>query len=503
MVYVAEGTFGCVYRPPIKCQNGVKYTNGKVSKLMTRRAAIKEENEYKIIKRADKKSEFYPGPPTRCEPDVADAIKEMTPGECKLFEQDPNIKNYQLLIYNDGGYDLDKFVKTQLDNYLVPGQQEQTDKFFLNIHNLFKGIELFLKNDILHHDLKPQNIVFDPQTYRFNFIDFGLIEKKTQLINDIIAKKNYENFHWSYPLEFGFFNWSKNYNFEKPFDSIAAEKKFIDIFTNPAFPTNNLYGIKEHSFQTTFRYMEDRFSPWTKERKTKFIQQVFIGLRHCKLNSTFAETLDKLLTNTDIYSLGFTLNYMLNSFFDKGAILENEYKQYSKLFRKMCSPNLAGRSAYTIKQYTEWYEKILLDTGVLTRLNKKIMNGEIKDVVPNQVAPNQVTPKQVVPKQVTLTQNRPVPIKTCPPGQEINPVTKRCRKVCPPNHYRDSTGKCKKVKVVVLASSPKRSSPKRSSRKTQKACPPGKELNLATGRCRNVCKPGTIRNNKGNCVKGT
>jgi len=478
MVYVAEGTYGCVYRPPIKCQNGVKYTNGKVSKLMTRRAAIKEEKEYKIIKKADKKNQFYPGPPTRCEPDTADAIKEMTPGECKLFEQDPNIKNYQLLIYNDGGYDLDKFVKTQLDNYLVPGQQEQTDKFFLNIHNLFKGIELFLKNDILHHDLKPQNIVFDPHTYRFNFIDFGLIEKKTNLMNDIIAKKNHENFHWSYPLEFGFFNWSKSYYFEGAVDFVATQKKFMDIFTDPAFPKNNFYGIKEHSFETTFRYMEDRFSPWTKETKSKFIQQVFIGLKHFKLHNTFAETLDKLLTNTDIYSLGFTLNYVLNSFFDKGAILENEYKQYSKLFRKMCSPNLAGRSAYTIQQYTEWYEKILLDTGVLTRLNKKIVNGEIKDVASTPV------------------QNPVTPIKACPPGQEINPATRRCRKVCPPNHYRDSTGKCKKVKVVLA----KQSSRKQSSRKTQKACPPGKELNFATGRCRNVCKPGTIRNNKGNCV---
>lgn len=490
MVYVAEGTYGCVYRPPIKCQNGVKYTNGKISKLMTRRAAIKEEKEYKIIKKADKKRQFYPGPPTRCVPDAADAVKEMTPGECKLFEQDPNISKYELLIYDDGGYDLDKFVKTQMDNYLVPGAKEQTDKFFLNAYNLFQGIKLFLKNDILHHDVKPQNIVFDPHTYRFNYIDFGLIEKKNKLKNEIIAKTNNETFHWSYPLEFGFFNWTKPYYFENQVDFVAAEKIFINIFTDPAFPTYNSYGIKEHSFQSTFRYMEDRFSPWTIAKKTDFIKQMFIGLNYCKTNFTFAETLDKLLTNTDIYSLGFTLNYVLNAFYDKGVILENEYKQYSKLFRKMCSPNLIGRSAFSIEQYIEWYEKILLDTGVLSRLDKKIKNGEIKDA--NESIENQILNNTVIRIQDIL--------KACPPGQEMNPATRRCRKVCPPNHFRGPTGRCKKVQVVDLISG--NSSSERSFwSRTRKACPPGKELNPATGRCRIPCKTGTIRNSKGRCVK--
>ena len=54
MVYVAEGTYGCVYRPPIKCKNGKKYTRGKISKLMTHRAANKEVKEYEFIKKVDK-----------------------------------------------------------------------------------------------------------------------------------------------------------------------------------------------------------------------------------------------------------------------------------------------------------------------------------------------------------------------------------------------------------------------------------------------------------------
>ncbi len=488
MVYVAEGTYGCVYRPPIKCKNGIKYPVGKISKLMTRRAAIKEEKEYKLIKKADKNQKYYPGPPIRCDPDPADAVNEMTPGECKLFEKDPKINKYNLLIYNDGGHDLKQFIDIELDNYLAAGSQEQTDMFFLNAYNLFQGIKVFLENDIIHHDIKPQNIVFDSDTYRFNYIDFGLIEKKSKLINDIISGRNHESFHWSYPLEFGFLNWEKDYDFARVANFSPLEKDFIKILTDPAYENKtNKYGIKPRSFQSVFKYMEDRINPFSKK---DFIKQMFAGLVYCKAHDTFSEFVEKLLKNTDIYSLGFTLNHVLNAFYDRGAIIQADYIKYSKLFKKMCSPNLNGRTAYSIDEYAEWYERILTETGVLSRLDKTISNGEIRNA-------NDSTESEII--NITLAKIQNI-LKRCPPGKEINPITKRCRKACPPNHYRDTTGKCKKTKKQntffdydVFENS--------SSKKTRKVCPPGKEMNYETGRCRIECKPGTMRNSKGRCVK--
>lgn len=485
MVYVAEGTYGCVYRPPIKCKNGIKYPVGKISKLMTRRAAKNEEREYKLIKKADKTQKYYPGPPIRCDPDPADAKNEMTRGKCKLFEKDPKINKYNLLIYNDGGHDLKQFIEHELDNYLAVGSQEQTDRFFLNAYNLFQGIKLFLANDILHHDIKPQNIVFDSNTYRFNYIDFGLIQKKKKLKDDIISGNAHESFHWSYPLEFGFLHLTKEYNFTRVVNFSPFEKDFIKILTDPAYKNQpNKYGINPKSFESVFKYMEDRVNPFSKE---DFIKEVFAGLVFCKSHYGYPVIIEKLLTNTDIYSLGFTMNYVLNAFYDSGAITQEQYIKYSKLFRKMCSPNINDRAEYSIDQYVDWYERVLTETGVLSRLNKTISNGEIKhanDLIESELKNNTVTKIQDI-------------LKRCPPGQELNPVTKRCRKVCPPNHFRDTNGKCKKVKQVndndVFVNL--------SSKKTQKACPPGKEMNLETGRCRIQCKPGTIRNNKGRCVR--
>ena len=504
MVYVAEGTYGCVYRPPIKCKNGKKYTTGKVSKLMTRRAAKKEIEEYKFIKTVDKKKQFYPGPPIDCEVDEIDAAREMTPGECKLFEQDPNINNYKLLIYNDGGYDLDKFTKIYLDGYLAPNPRQQTDLFFLNAYNLFEGLRVFLTNDLLHHDIKPQNIVFDPATYRFNFIDFGLAEKKSELSLGILDETKHENFHWSYPLEFGFLNHSKDYYLQN-ISERRLNKAEVDFIGLLSATTNipNSYNIKPTSFRTTFRYMENRLTPFNQQL---FIESVFNGLRNYT-GRNYPLLVGKLLINTDIYALGFTMNHMINCFYDKGALSQDEYTRYSKLFNRMFHPNVELRTTFKIYQYAYWYEDILKNTGVLSRLGKKIqIDGTIVDVskpVTPVLSPS-LSPGLIPPLSPGL---RPV-VKTCPEGQELNPATKRCRKVCPPNHYRDEKQKCKKIKAVELESESDLSMNgmidrigNQLSSRTRKVCPAGKELNYATGRCRKICKPGTVRNNKGRCVK--
>ena len=64
--------------------------------------------------------------------------------------------------------------------------------------------------------------------------------------------------------------------------------------------------------------------------------------------------------------------------------------------------------------------------------------------------------------------------------------------MCLPNHFRDTNGKCKKTQKVRLV---------QSAQPATKVCPPGQELNVATNRCRKTCKQGTIRNSKGRCVK--
>jgi hypothetical protein len=79
--------------------------------------------------------------------------------------------------------------------------------------------------------------------------------------------------------------------------------------------------------------------------------------------------------------------------------------------------------------------------------------------------------------------NETLKVKSCKEGEEINPATNRCRKVCPPGTTRNEKGVCVKIAT-----------------KATKKCKEGEEINPATNRCRKVCPPGKIRNEKGVCV---
>lgn len=87
-------------------------------------------------------------------------------------------------------------------------------------------------------------------------------------------------------------------------------------------------------------------------------------------------------------------------------------------------------------------------------------------------------------------------VKTCPKGEELNPITKRCNKNCKDGEIRDEKFKCVKTKKGKLPNLP--------AKNDAEPCPNGKELNPNTGRCVNNCKEGMVRDDtdkKFKCVK--
>ena len=97
--------------------------------------------------------------------------------------------------------------------------------------------------------------------------------------------------------------------------------------------------------------------------------------------------------------------------------------------------------------------------------------------------PSAYPPSAYPPPALKKKRNVTVKAKPCKDGEEINPLTNRCRKVCPPGKTRNEKGVCVK-----------------SATKATKKCKEGEEINPATNRCRKVCPPGKVRNEKGICV---
>jgi len=108
------------------------------------------------------------------------------------------------------------------------------------------------------------------------------------------------------------------------------------------------------------------------------------------------------------------------------------------------------------------------------------------------------------------------PVRPCPEGKEMNPITNKCIKKCKSGYKRNSSFKCKKVigecpdgkiynpltrRCVKKCKDGYRHDSSFKCKKVIGECPDGKIRNPLTGYCVKKCKDGYSRNNKFRCVK--
>ena len=178
---IGEGTYGCAIKPSLKCSNKTILYNNKISKVLLNKDANEELTEYNMIDKIDKNKDFFMGKPELCKPKYNELnVKSIQ--KCKYISKiikdnvKDNFKKLSLLIMNDGGVNL-----TTYSNTIYRKTEKQLIDFFVEAHRILLGIKVFIDNGVVHHDLKPGNIVYNEDTNRLNFIDFGLTVTREHL----------------------------------------------------------------------------------------------------------------------------------------------------------------------------------------------------------------------------------------------------------------------------------------------------------------------------------
>ena len=183
---VAQGAYGCVHRPALRCATGTHSYRNKISKILTRREADTELAEYDKIERVDPLNYFHLPTPTQCVPNGG-PINKRALIDCKITTKKEG--PFRLLLLADGGKDL-------VD---VDWDAVDVDAFLVEVRRLFMGVELFVGNGYAHTDIKPHNIVYDTKRGRINYIDFGMMTTLKHMTTDTADNKWYY-----YPLDFQF-----------------------------------------------------------------------------------------------------------------------------------------------------------------------------------------------------------------------------------------------------------------------------------------------------------
>ena len=219
---IGEGAYGCVHKPSLICDNKkISYKN-KISKIMLSKEAMKELKEYAIISGVDKKNEYYVGMPTTCRvKNTAQTVKAVD--KCKHIKKKyfrrktikQGLSGMSLLIMNDGGKDLKSIGAFFGGLSDTPENAKKVKKFWIEAHRLFRGLVTFQKYGIVHHDIKPQNLVYNLSTNRINYIDFGHMRNIRKELEKCERSDNwiYDYPFWNYPFEIQFLNRSEYMHF--------------------------------------------------------------------------------------------------------------------------------------------------------------------------------------------------------------------------------------------------------------------------------------------------
>lgn len=218
---IGEGTYGCVTKPSLVCKGSKRNYSHKVSKIMIKKYAKKEHNDMKQITKIDGIDKYIVSLPDLCVPKLDTtfirALRKCGNEKIKAALEG----DFRLLVIEDGGISLKQFTEEVIQTL----SKHDICVFLTKTYNLLEALCFFYEHDIVHHDIKMRNIVYNIETTKIKFIDFGLMKKRSKLVRESTNNKNDMAQKWAnFPPEY---NVANKYHYDKS-DYQMKYKDFIE-----------------------------------------------------------------------------------------------------------------------------------------------------------------------------------------------------------------------------------------------------------------------------------
>jgi serine/threonine protein kinase len=204
---LGEGAYGCVVRPNISCPNSPSSKNS-VSKIVSTQI---NDIEFSIIDdlgimEIEDYEKYFATITDSCTIGPKTPIPEKQQADfMKCTSKNPYVK-YMNYIQPFGGMSFRK--------YRLSHKNQGLREIIPYYYQLFEILRVLQKNDIVHRDIKPDNIVINPQEGRLRLIDFGIsmhINEKRNIDRPDLYSNDYPSVYQSgyyiWPLETNFFQY--------------------------------------------------------------------------------------------------------------------------------------------------------------------------------------------------------------------------------------------------------------------------------------------------------
>lgn len=183
-----QGGFGCVYYPGINCSGKSSKSKNTITKLQKR--DFTSENEFKIgkiITSIKNYKQFFSPATEMCSVNLAKISKKIL-GKCEVIKDDTEDVILMDFPYVENS-DFIQILKLDKRNVIT----ELFNTYLL----LLDGIEQLNNKNIVHFDLKLENILFESKTNKPIIIDFGI-----SLYIPEINFKNASDYFYTYSPEY-------------------------------------------------------------------------------------------------------------------------------------------------------------------------------------------------------------------------------------------------------------------------------------------------------------
>tara|TARA_B100001057_G_scaffold455386_1_gene501887 strand:- start:3240 stop:4394 length:1155 start_codon:yes stop_codon:yes gene_type:complete len=369
---IGQGSFGCVFKPAIKCINDKRINKKIVSKIYFNKSGkdeLKKEYESNKLIKKIKNHEVWAEiwfkkciPPRydiilKDEPDIQTCLKG------NHIDIDDFNKIRSMLQGNYGGITFIEYVNKLFSKKVFSDTKLFTENFLQvmkSMETLFIGLKDMHENGIGHNDIKDENIVVDNGNCKF--IDFGYSYKFT---NDAYYKKRSS-------LEFLTNRIYPPYPYE-----------FIYLYATPELLEDDKLDIDTKVYRNLHnRYVEIQQNIFDRNVKADLSGLIYRYIEGFKTNDTIKpKNKKRLLSLLDTYSMGVMIPHLLCKIAKKHKCIDKLYQliklsqvdPFINLFKQMASPNYYNRlnpsNAYL--QYLGLMHTYVDDWYKIYRKNKK------------------------------------------------------------------------------------------------------------------------------------
>lgn len=205
--FLAAGTFGCVYAPPVKCGQNTDDTVGKIfvkgrSAHHNQRDFEEELNANDLVREINTDGNFTLTDQGDCYIS-GNALTEDEKASCAATSKDSAARSRTSQSLNTDEIPQIIYKKSGVPLHDIQKKKVPLSRFIVHFQNIMEGLVRLNETEYAHLDIKPANILYNPQTDRANLIDFGHFGPEDKLYADSQTHLLMLGHHYPYyPPEF-------------------------------------------------------------------------------------------------------------------------------------------------------------------------------------------------------------------------------------------------------------------------------------------------------------